>query len=157
MTPLPDPISIDDDSGVTLVELLVVLGILSLVLALAMPNLRRPTRSVEVRAAAHDLVSHLRSARAAAISRGGPVAVEFDVANRWYRVASAANPVRLPRDLSLSLTTARELSHDGAPARMLFFPDGSATGGRIVLARDRVVAAVGVDWLTGRVQLEAAP
>jgi general secretion pathway protein H len=146
-----------DDSGVSLLELLVVLGILSFVLVLAMPSIRAPSRSVEVRTAAHDLVSYLRSARAAAISRGRPVAVTFDVNNLWYRVETGGNPVRLPGDLSMSLTTARDLARDGSSGRMLFYPDGSATGGRIVLSRNKTSATIGVDWLTGTVRMEDRP
>ena len=150
------------DGGVTLIELLVVLAILSLATVLAVPSLRGPVRTIEVRTLAHDLVSHLRSARGLAISRGRPVAVVFDVAQRWYRIETdragmATAPVRLPGDLALSLTTARDLARGGGAARMLFYPDGSSTGGRVVLTRDRQVMAVGVDWLTGLARIEATP
>ena len=146
-----------DDSGVSLLELLVVLGILSFVLVLAMPSVRAPSRSVEIRTAAHDLVSYLRSARAAAISRGRPVAVTFDVTNMWYRVETGDKPVRLPADLSMSLTTARDLARDAGLGRILFYPDGSATGGRIALSRNKTSATIGVDWLTGNVRMEDQP
>jgi len=40
-------------------------------------------------------------------------------------------------------------------ARIRFFPDGSASGARIVLDDGRVSAAIRVDWLTGDVRLQA--
>ena len=40
------------------------------------------------------------------------------------------------------------------PVQIRFFPDGSATGGRVRLARDNRQYVVVVDWLTGSVSLE---
>ena len=39
----------------------------------------------------------------------------------------------------------------------MFFPNGTSTGGRVVLAASDGRRAVDVDWLTGRVTVTALP
>ena len=39
----------------------------------------------------------------------------------------------------------------------MFFPNGTSTGGRVVLAAADGRRAVNVDWLTGRVTVAALP
>lgn len=152
-SPAPPP----NDSGVTLVEVMIVLAIIGLVLVLAAPNFRGPSRTVEFRTLTYDLANRLKAARAAAISSGRPVVVAFDMPRRWYQLEGAAEPVRLPRDVSISLTSARELSRAAGTGTLRFYADGSASGGRVTLARDAERAAVAVDWLTGAVEVEAVP
>jgi len=61
----------------TLVEMLVVLIIIALLAALALPHIRGHTESVAIKAATHQLVSDLSFARQKAISQRGTVAVVF--------------------------------------------------------------------------------
>lgn len=145
-------------AGFTLLELLLVLAVLGLLAGLVVAYLPTGSTRTEVVATARDVASGLRRARGAAIAGNMPVAFVLDVKNRSYRVGKAA-PVRLAKDIALTIDTARsEVSEagDGAAGGIRFFPDGSATGGRISLrgAGERpAVAVVTVDWITGRVDV----
>jgi prepilin-type N-terminal cleavage/methylation domain-containing protein len=61
----------------TLIEMLVVLVIIALIAALALPHIRGHTESVAIKAAANQLVSDLSYARQKAISQRSTVAVVF--------------------------------------------------------------------------------
>ena len=64
-----------------------------------------------------------------------------------------AEPHALPAALEVELFTAHteQISDDAGNIR--FFPDGSSTGGEIVLGDGRSKFHVQVDWLTGRVSI----
>jgi general secretion pathway protein H len=145
-------------AGFTLLELLLVLAVLALLAGLVVAYIPSGSTRTEVVATAREVASGLRRARGAAIAGNAPVAFVLDVKKRSYRVGTEA-PVRLARDIALTIDTARsEVSEvgDGAAGGIRFFPDGSASGGRISLrgAGERAaVAVVTVDWVTGRVDV----
>jgi general secretion pathway protein H len=154
----PQPPKIDGDSGMTMVELLVVLAIIGLATTLAMPSLRGPSRTVDLRAHAVELTSHLRSARATAIARNQPVEFHFNANSRVYNIDGHARGVTLPDNMTMTMTTARELIRTNSDARLAFFADGSSSGGEIRLTDGARTLVVVVDWLTGTVRLtEARP
>ena len=57
----------------------------------------------------------------------------------------------LPKSLEIIATTARREQPENDIAAIKFFPDGAATGGRIVLQHDTAKWQVDVKWLTGEV------
>lgn len=61
--------------GLTLVEALVVMSIMTILLAVAMPSFSDFTRDQRIRAAGYDLVSDLLLARSEAIKRGAQVSI----------------------------------------------------------------------------------
>lgn len=139
--------------GYTLFEILVVLAIVGLVLA-AVPMLAGRRAGPEVRAAAIEIASAMREARGDAITRFQPIAFQLDVEGRAYRVGSDG-PVRpLSGELELALYTARSELASETAGGIRFFPDGSATGGRVTLTQDGQRYVVAVDWLTGAVAVE---
>ena len=139
----------------TLLELLVVLAIIAITASVAGASFRSPTRSIELVAVSHDLASRLRSARAASISRSKPVGVTFNLRDRAYRSEAETREVRLPPDFLMTVETARDyIGEGGGTARLLFYPDGSSSGGKVRLERDGRISVIGVDWLTGAVRSE---
>jgi general secretion pathway protein H len=141
-------------AGFTLIEMLVVLVILGLTVALIVS--RGPARSTgfDLRATAGDIAQQLRIARSEAISSDRSTRFSLDPADRRYETNGVAGPL-LPPELSLTMTTAT-----GGAARPLaaitFAPDGSSSGGRVVLVAGANAMAVVVDWLTGRVSVAHA-
>lgn len=139
--------------GYTLFEVLVVLAIIGLVLA-AVPMISGRRSGPEVRAAAIEIASSMREARSEAITRFRPVAFQLDVDARTYRVGDGGSAQPLPRTLELALYTARSELASETAGGIRFFPDGSATGGRITVSEDGQRYVVSVDWLTGAVAVE---
>ena len=140
--------------GFTLLELLVALGVVAMVIAVALPHLPGRTESAVVKAAAEALAGGLRESRGLAIRGNRPVLFSLDVAARRWAIGGG-RPATLSPDLALALETDRRLLQSSEVGAIRFFADGSASGGRIVVRRGASRAAVTVDWLTGAVKVEA--
>lgn len=116
------------DAGFTLVEILVVLAIMSLVVAIAVPRLG--STSVAARDRLYvGLASRIADARAVAIQSGRVSEITAD-------------------DLGHIDDKLRFTPDGGAPAKLLFHPDGSATSGTVTF-EDRPFARV--NWINGAV------
>ncbi|HEX9646393.1 MAG TPA: GspH/FimT family protein [Alphaproteobacteria bacterium] len=139
--------------GFTLIELLVVLVVIGLILAAAPVALRRGAPAIEARVAAGEVAAVLRRARSEAILGNRDVAVAFDTDAGAYALGEDAPWQALPGRVTLSVETARSELRDAHVAGVRFFADGSATGGRITVARDGQSYHVMLDWLTGQVSV----
>jgi general secretion pathway protein H len=134
------------ERGFTLIEMIVVLVILGLVAGLVL--VRGPQRSgtVDLRQASSLVAGALRVARSQAIASNRSVPVRFDPAAATLRMGSEAAR-RLPSGIAMT---------SAAPV-ILFRPDGSSTGGVVELAGRTRTTRIAVNWLTGRVETQAAP
>jgi general secretion pathway protein H len=65
-------------------------------------------------------------------------------------------PRRLPDQIRVDLWVP-ESERAGTSGRVRFFPDGSASGARLMLQDGRSSMAVSVDWLNGDVRVHARP
>ncbi len=140
------------EAGLTLLEMLVVLAILAL-LATAMPGLGGGlvggSGAQAQEAAVRAVMGELRRARAEAIRTAAPVAVAFDA--RAGRYGREGHEARLPEGTEVGVETAAEASLGPDPA-ILFFPDGTATGGTVTLALAGRDTRIEVRWLTGAIR-----
>ena len=102
------------------------------------------------------VVETLRGARGRAIAANQTVLVSV---NGERHVLSIAGGQTLQFPPALGVTAAA--GPTGDPVTTLvgirFAPDGSSSGGRIVLADGKRRTQIGVDWLTGRVSVADAP
>lgn len=138
--------------GVTLMELLVVLVLMSSLLALVPPLFDRGLTTTGLNAVAREMMAAMRYARSTAVSRREPVAFTLDLEQHLYRV-DGRRAVSLPDALRLELVTAQsELRGTGAGA-ITFYSDGSATGGSLTLVTEGRSLRLDVDWLSGRVSI----
>jgi general secretion pathway protein H len=135
------------------VELLVVLAIIGLIAALAVPALGRLAPGIELSADAHKVATALKTARHQAIQRGREMVVTIDVDGRRLQAGSAP-PVQLDHDLGMSLLTAASELRGTKAGAIRFFPDGTSTGGRVTLTAADMSYDVSVAWLTGRVSID---
>jgi general secretion pathway protein H len=134
-------------SGFSLIEMLAALAIAALAAAVVMPVALRPSDTLRLDAAAQDLVAALRMTRAAAIAHNTDAALTVDVERRTFE--SGAVPARaLPADLTLKLKIA-EPERMRSKGGFRFFPDGSSTGGDVLLALGGKELKICVDWLSG--------
>ena len=142
--------------GFTLIELLVVLAILGFAVSL-ITGFRPPgSQHPNIDATAAELAAQLRLVRSAAIVANHSVALELDLATHRYRSGNST-PRNLPKELGLQLITVsgERLAEEAGNIR--FNPDGSSTGGRIILDGGSRRVAVGIEWLTGRVSVADVP
>jgi general secretion pathway protein H len=143
------------DNGFTLIEILVVLAILGVVLGLMIGHGPMRSRGLEARAAAGALAQTLRAARARAIATDHDVAVAIDPAgHRFAMDGGAAN--LFAADLAVSVLPPA-LPGPGPVRLIRFGPDGSATGGAVLLGTGSRRVGISVEWLTGRVSVSDAP
>jgi prepilin-type N-terminal cleavage/methylation domain-containing protein len=129
----------DAERGFTLTEMIVVVAVLGLVLALVITHGPARSQRLELDAAARQVSGALRLARSRAVADERTVMVTFGPGA--YRLDGDA-PIVLPQDVLLA--------GDGM---VRFTPDGASSGARIVLHNGDRQIMLGVDWLTGRVQL----
>jgi general secretion pathway protein H len=120
------------NSGFTLLEILVTLAVMSIVLLLIAGFLAPRGQGLAARQAAQRVAEAMRQDRGQAIASGQPV--EF----------------RLPA-LPAFLTVSAVMPPQG----LVFEPDGSASGGAVLLTGGGQRLLISADWLTGRVQVTA--
>lgn len=141
-------------NGFTLLEMLVVIILIGIATAAVVVSVTRGLTTARVRAASTDLAAALRYTRTQAIVHAKPEALTLDVKARTY-TAPGKSPHSLPKHMRLSVTSAAEDQRPGKVARIRFFPDGSSTGGHVVLSRGARQWRINVAWLTGAVSASA--
>lgn len=140
--------------GFTLIELIVVLVIVVLGFAAIGINLSSGNEATEIKAAARDIVSALRYARGLALMDHEETTVDFDLEENSYTVSHRDKIYTIPDEISLTVVTAQsELSGQGQGS-IRFFADGSSTGGRVTLEREKAKWQIDINWLTGQIELE---
>lgn len=145
----PGP-TVGRQAGFTLIEMVVVLAILALALAIALPWSRKSAEAGRIESVATEVSAYLRLARTRAIASNDEVTVGLDLDGRRVRMAGWPRSIELPAHLAVELTAARRELR-GRQAAIRFYPDGSSTGGVIRLRDDRKDIHLRVNWLTGLV------
>ena len=118
-------------SGLSLLEALVVLGLIAIVSGLAASGLRGPSASLTREAAIAALQEQVATLRTRALISGTLV------------------PVQLQPPEGYEL---RPCAGDDTAPEILLRPDGKSTGGRFCLHGPDLVTVLQVDWLTGQLR-----
>ena len=142
--------------GFTLLELLIVLAIMGLMLTIVLIRGPLVSQTLTVRQAAAEVAGALREARATAIGTDHRIAVTFDSVDHSYAIGDRP-PRRLHGRFELSVVTVAGAVRNERQAAIRFDPDGSSSGGRVILGQDGHKLTVGVEWLNGRVSVADAP
>lgn len=143
--------------GFTLLELVVALAIAAILFTVVVPVAIHRQGHSELARSARDLRAALRLTRSRAIADDRPAALVVDVGNALYRPVGAAQPSAFPRGTRVRLMTTEDEALSGTIGTIRFYPDGSSTGGGVMLSLGRVRYDVLVDWLTGGVSLHERP
>lgn len=138
--------------GFTLVELLVVLAIAALAMATVPPMFSAALPGLEMKSAARRTLTSLRLARELAIRQGADRVLIVDVEERRLELPDHRS-LSIPSRLTLKLEAAEREMIDDQRGGIRFFPDGSSTGGRIMIGYGDNGYQVGVNWLTGRIRM----
>lgn len=125
--------------GFTLIEMLVVLAILGLIGGLAFPRLQQAVRTQEFRAAGSTVAAMLREARARAVRSGRPVRFAASPDGSGYSSDGGAGAT-FPSPIELSVAPA---------GTIVFYGDGSSSGGSAVVAVDQRRLRFTVEPATG--------
>lgn len=141
------------EDGFTLLELIVLLAIIALAIVATVPYLERTRAGLGLRTSAHALAADLRAARTAARAKNAETALSVDLARRQYWSRGVAARQQLPHTLVMDLTVPEAERLGEALGRVRFFPDGTSSGGRILLKQEDRWATIVVDWLTGDVRV----
>ncbi len=140
------------DSGYSLVELLVVLVVLAASAMIVGPRVSASRDAITVDAAAYRLAAALVKTRAGSISDSMPHEFVLDPARRGYRAEHDRVLRQLEKGIAMSASGFASGS-GGERIRIRFNPDGTATGGTIILRKSRTAVSIVVDWLSGAVQV----
>ena len=139
--------------GFSLIELLVVLAIIGVMLV-AVPKFITGSPGVQLRAAADGMAATLRQLHENAIRGQATTEFALDPKARTFRLSTTPAAHTLPAIVTGIEVTTVAFHPAERIAQILFYPDGSSSGGVIRLRHADLSAAVRIDWLTGRVGLE---
>jgi prepilin-type N-terminal cleavage/methylation domain-containing protein len=157
-------ISKNNSRGITLIELVIAVVIISVIAAMGIPRFSKVVPRLEFKSASRDVVSDLRLARSLAIAQRTQVGLYFNSGQRQYVIFkdlvnlpaltyevgdSVIRTVTLDQNLSISSCSFTNYT-------IVFKPDGSAssTGGVVVgYSQGSDLANVNVLASTGRVKL----
>ena len=139
------------NQGFTLLELLVVITIFALMSTLVGINFGGDRANLE--SIARTLVTDLRYVRSRAMVGNVDTALVVDLDSSAYysHVAKIDRP--LPESISIELTVdVRDT--DGKRGSIVFYPDGSSSGGEVRLSRNGRSLQITTTWLNGYVTVE---
>ncbi|MCK3827236.1 MULTISPECIES: GspH/FimT family pseudopilin [Pseudomonas] len=137
--------------GFTLLEMLVVIVLIGIAAGLLGLGVRQGLQVAQERRVVGQMVEALRATRAGAIVSGRAARTEFDLQRLTFRAPGRA-PQQWQAPLQVTLHSAEQ-----AGAAVVFYPDGSSTGGNLLLASGARRWRIDIGWLTGSVQSRALP
>ena len=149
----PLPVRSGDD-GFSLLELVIVLAMVAGITALSLPNLWRRPVDVALRATALDMAAMMRATRADAVRRNSERAFLIDPAQRTYWSDANPAPRPIPASLGIDAEFSARVRVQTTSGRYAFFPDGTASGGAIVLREGTATATIEINGLTGNAEVQ---
>jgi general secretion pathway protein H len=127
-------------NGYTLIELLVVIGILALLAAIATPMASHLIQTATLRSDTSRLLAGLRQVQDRAIRDQQTISVE--TSNAGLKISDGAS-------IDLSKSTIAQIT-----TPLIYYPDGTASGGTILLHNGDEKSDVSISWLTGVPRIE---
>jgi general secretion pathway protein H len=136
-------------AGFTLVELIVVIGIMGLVLAVVLSSKPKPA-TARVAVAARAVTATLQLARARAMASNSDVVFRIDPHQGQFGLPGSMHV--LPRGMSIAMTIA-DTERIGESGGLRYYPDGQSSGGEILLMLNGHSSRIVINWLTGEPKL----
>jgi prepilin-type N-terminal cleavage/methylation domain-containing protein len=152
------------DRGFTLIELMVVIGIMAIILTIGIPSILLMWRKEGMRKATADVVEVCSKARAQAILRGAPMDVVFHPLDRRLEIGSGGSDsggapaegggavggerptlpggggssAEIPEDITIEMLDINLSEYkDSEWARVRFFPNGTSDEMTLILRSDK--------------------
>lgn len=137
--------------GFTLLEMLVVIVLMSIGITVVGFGLNKGLQQAAEHQLLGQMVQALRATRSAAIISGQPRETRFDLARRTFQ-APGKTPQQWPANMGVQLNTAADLD-----AAFAFYPDGSSSGGNLLVFQGERRSRIDIGWLTGSVKSRSLP
>jgi len=165
-----------NSSGFTLIEMMVVIGIIGVIIAIAVPNFAAMQANARIRASAYEIAQDLKQIRERALSTAILHTITFDTANRKYIVTYVGSNGTVQREFPIAPSTGGNIafgcvmgvtghppegSVDAPAGNGIDFPPndilkidgrGGANRGVIYITDNRKSYAIGINTL-GRVKI----
>jgi general secretion pathway protein H len=141
--------------GFTLIEVMLALVVLALLVSLTPPLFEKAFPSLKLKAATRDLAQEMRYIQQIAILTGIPARVRFDLSNNAYQSdhVNRGEVRQLPKGLRFAVNDSTAWRSGEQVLLFEFYPDGSSSGGQLILDNGGHRFAITVDWLTSRVRV----
>ena len=139
----------EHEAGFSLLEMIVVMAIVAMATAVAIPLIRKPD---PLRIEATKLIAKLRILKSSALQFNRPTAMAIDPKGCCYATEPANERTQLAHDVSLTVSRSTFAPNAGSSSRIVFYSDGSATGARLELTSEGRVCRVDVIALTGSIE-----
>ncbi|XOV77654.1 MAG: Tfp pilus assembly protein FimT/FimU [Aestuariibacter sp.] len=141
-------------SGFSLIELLMVILLISLLSGIVLVSAAKSTKRSMVQNRVNELAQALKYTRGQAMLTREPQKLVLDLEDKTFYIPQKQQTISLPRSLKVTFTAAISGKERDSMGIVLFFPDGSSSGGRIKLNSDDKAWLIGITWLTGEITLE---
>ncbi|MEO0412257.1 MAG: GspH/FimT family pseudopilin [Pseudomonadota bacterium] len=135
-------------SGMTLLEVLIVVTILGLGAAALPLSSFSAIDTARFDSLGRALMSELGRTRARALSSGNSERFILDVSARRFGKGLKQS---LPADVDVRYTATKQSGLSSQSGAIVFYPDGSASGGSLALTQGNRRQRITVDWITGEV------
>ena len=132
------------DSGMTLLEVLVVMGLMSLITMVIFPEFENALELLQLKETTGALVANLRLVRSDAVRSTQTIAFSIAPDGRGYQW-SEGETRRLPGNIAMRMANGQTLT---------FYGDGTSSGGEITASSGRREISVAVNAATGAVAIE---
>ena len=136
-------------AGFTIIELLVVLVIIGLLLSIVPTLLSGSRASVEERTAIDGMENDLRVLRSNAILTGHETMMEINLAERFYDTGQGTLH-HLPPKLAIDFLPLNS-PIDKEKVGIKFFPDGSSTGGNLIISSSNWRRNIFIHMINGKI------
>lgn len=144
-------LKIDNTSqGFTLIELLIVISIMAIATFFIAPRLSNQRDINDISFVASDIQSKLLLAKSNSVAKNKPVNFTLNTENRFYKI-DEDDQAYIPERIHIEFLLGSTLASSSSAGNIIFFPDGTATGGKITLNQDEKTQVIEVHWLTGKV------
>lgn len=138
------------EAGFSLVEMLVVLAIIAVTAAIAFSSFPGRRMAASPESVIRDAGHLAQMIRMEAINRRRDLALQVDVQAKTIADADGRRRIPIPASATVEVVTGRELTRSQSQASIVFFPDGTSSGGAISLSSDgSPKMTLRIPWLTG--------
>jgi len=161
MTVEPEMTSSTGKRAFTLVELIVVMGIIGIIVASSVPGMMSYSQQVRLKAATREVMGLLSLARSQAIGSRSPrtVLVNPDAHEAVIEeTLTIGEPkrVRLSPGVSVTVQTSGQSGSSSGPVRLVFQPSGSLSGRSVsvILSSDTKRQTIAITATTGAISIK---